>query len=116
MNLLVTPEARARIDGFLHRNGIAGHTVRLAVVRSSCMGGRGHSYSIEPVPAPASDDVVVEQDGLKVAVDPKSAALLDEVRIERVGEAPLDAIVVQNSHAVGRCRCGHHDIMPDGSA
>lgn len=111
MDIHVTPDARARIDDYLGRHGFAGRPVRLRVKRSKCMGGRGHSYDLDVADAAAPDDLVVESEGVRVLVDPASAALLADVRIERLGDGPLAALDVKNSRATGRCPCGNHDIL-----
>ncbi len=111
MNILVTPDARAKIDDYLGRHGFSGRPVRLQVKPTKCMGGRGYSYEIDVAEAPKPEDMIVESEGVRLLVDPTSAALLADVRIERLGEGPLASLDVKNSRATGRCPCGHHDIL-----
>ena len=55
--------------------------IRVAVVRTLCMGSRGYGYSID-VNSMRADDTVIESDGLKLVVDRESLRRLRGAHID----------------------------------
>lgn len=112
MDVEITDSARDKIRGFLEKGGADGKPLRLSVVRTHCMGGRGHAYGLEVAERPAADDAIAEANGLSLVVDPASAPLLGTVEIDYVEGFEESGFQVTNSNAVGKCPCGHHDLFP----
>ncbi|MDG7016650.1 MAG: iron-sulfur cluster assembly accessory protein [Nitrososphaerota archaeon] len=102
--------AAAHVRGYLLREGKEDSAIRVAVVRTHCMGGRGYGYNIEEDSAKA-DDTIVESDGLKLVVDPESLQHLRGARIDYEESLQGGGLVVRNPNAVGQCHCGRHDIF-----
>ena len=55
-------------------------SLRIAAVRTHCMGGRGYTYRLEFEDSPAANDEISEHNGIKVYVDPASAGYLKRGR------------------------------------
>lgn len=86
-------------------------SLRIAVVPTHCMGGRGHTYQLALVEFPSGDDQVFEIDGVHVCMDPASSKRLKGAELdylETLGEAGFK---VNNPNVTGKCPCGHHDIF-----
>lgn len=111
MRIEVTPEAKQHIVGFLERQGTPTQPIRLRVLRTRCMGGRGHAYRLEVSGGVGEPDALLDAGGVRMVVDAESAGLLDRVRVLRVGEGPLVSLKIENSRAIGKCPCGHHDVF-----
>lgn len=109
----VPPETADWLRATLAADGKAGQAIRIRVVPSGCMGGRGHSYAIETAEGPEEGDRVHEAGGLSFLTDPQSDRLLGEIRIGHVADESGAGMTFHNGHAVGTCPCGHHDLFPE---
>jgi iron-sulfur cluster assembly protein len=85
--------------------------LRIAVVRSHCMGGRGFTYQLALEDSPADDDEAFEDNGVKVCVDPASAKYLGGAELDFVDTPESSGFKVTNPNAIAQCPCGHHDIF-----
>ena len=102
--------AAAHIREYLTREGKNEATIRVAAIRTHCMGGRGYGYSIQE-DTPKPDDTVVDSDGLKLLVDPESMQHLKGARIDYEESIQGSGLAVHNPNAVAKCHCGRHDIF-----
>lgn len=111
MAIQVTDSAQRKIHELLARDGLAGRPLRLGVVRTHCMGGRGHAYGLGVSTDDVDGDTSHEVGGITVLVDPTSAALLEDVEIDYIDGFRGAGFQVSNSKAMGKCPCGHHDLF-----
>jgi iron-sulfur cluster assembly protein len=81
----------------------ADHGVRLAVSSGGCS-GMSYSMSFENQPRP--DDMVLEQDGLKLFIDAESAPYLQGVTIDYVVGLHKEGFKFVNPKAARTCGCG----------
>ncbi|MDG6964339.1 MAG: iron-sulfur cluster assembly accessory protein [Nitrososphaerota archaeon] len=102
--------AASYVRDYLAREGKTDAAVRVAAVRTHCMGGRGYGYSIEEDSAKPGD-TVVESEGLSLLVDKQSMQYLKGARIDYEEALQGGGLVVRNPNAVGKCHCGRHDIF-----
>lgn len=86
--------------------------LRLSVVRTHCMGGRGHAYDLRVAEDRREEDVVAESRGVRFLVDPGSASLLRGIRLDFVRTEMGSSFSLENPNAVGKCHCGRHDLFP----
>ncbi len=77
--------------------------VRLGVAGGGCS---GFEYRMEFTESPASDDLVSESHGLRLAVDPRSARLVDGTEIDFHDDLLKRAFIFNNPLAVKTCGCG----------
>lgn len=99
----VTPRAAAQVAEIAAREGRPGAGLRLAVDAGGCSGFQ-YKFGLED--APAADDLVVEQAGARVFVDPISLDLLAGAELDWT-EALIGAhFAVKNPQAVSACGCG----------
>ncbi len=101
--IAVTQNAVKHLRELLESRGAEAHCgLRLGVQRGGCA---GMEYAMK-VDAPAGDDRVFDQDGVRIIVDPQSLVYLDGCRIDYV-EALNDAgFKVENPNASRSCGCG----------
>lgn len=86
-------------------------SLRIAAVRTRCMGGRGYTYSLEFEDSPAENHELSEQNGIRVHVDPASAGYLNGVELDYVETLGEAGFKINNPNAIGKCPCGHHDLF-----
>lgn len=106
----VTAKAATKIRELLPEED-RGRPLRLAVVPSHCMGGRGHAYDLHVARDQSDTDMVVESRGIAFALDRASAELLRGVEVDYEESFQESGFVVKNPNAVGKCPCGHHDLF-----
>lgn len=99
MRISLTARAREAVLARAREAEVAGWLLRIAVVSGGC---NGLSYDLYFVETPAAEDAVVEAGPLRVAIDPKSAGLLDGTEIDLGGQS----FVFHNPRARKSCSCG----------
>jgi iron-sulfur cluster assembly accessory protein len=79
-----------------------------SVLRVSVEGGgcSGFQYKFDIQEAPAADDIVIEQDGAKVVVDPVSLQYMDGSALDYVNDLIGASFKIENPQATAACGCG----------
>ncbi|WP_415394027.1 HesB/IscA family protein [Paracoccus sp. SJTW-4] len=102
MNLppTVTPRAFARLAEI--NAGGPGPALRVAVLGGGCS---GFQYDIR-MDEPAADDLVLEEQGQRVVVDPVSLPFLAGATIDWADELIGSRFTIENPNASSSCGCG----------
>ena len=104
MEINLTPTAVTTVQQFIQEQGAEdGAGLRVAVLPGGCS---GFQYGLNIEDAPASDDEILELEGLKVFVDPFSAQYLEGVEIDYVTTMMGSGFTFRNPNASGGCGCG----------
>ena len=85
--------------------------LRIATVRTHCMGGRGFTYRLALEASTSGDDGVFEANGVNVCIDPASSKYLNGAELDFVETIEESGFTLNNPNVIGRCPCGHHDIF-----
>ena len=102
MRVSLTEAAARHITRYLSRRG-KGVGVRLGVKTTGCS---GLAYKIEFADEAAPEDVVFEQQGVKILVDPKSLPYIDGTELDFVREGLNEGFKFNNPNERDRCGCG----------
>ena len=102
MSVSLTPAAHERVLSFLDKRG-SGIGLRLGVRRTGCS---GFAYVVNYADDLGADDVVFEQDGVRVIVDRESLELIDGTEIDFVRQGLNEAFKFRNPNVRGECGCG----------
>ncbi|RVT96013.1 iron-sulfur cluster assembly accessory protein [Rhodovarius crocodyli] len=100
---LVTPRAAAEISSIATRQGQPGAALRVAVEAGGCSGMR---YDFGLAEASEPDDLVVEQDGVRVLVDSTSLEFLEGATLDWHDSLMGSHFKVVNPQAASGCGCG----------
>lgn len=106
-----TEQARARIQEVIATGDDHGRHLRIAAVRTHCMGGRGFTYRLAFEASPSEDDEVFEDHGVSVCMDQASSPYLRGARMDYAETVQGTGFKLDNPNAVAKCPCGHHDIF-----
>ncbi|QWT20865.1 iron-sulfur cluster assembly accessory protein [Bacillus sp. NP157] len=102
MSIQITPAASDRMRAFLAKAPAAAG-VRFSVKRMGCS---GFGYVVDLAEAIADEDKVLDIDGIRVVVDPKSLPLVDGTLIDFQRQGLNASFVFHNPNATGECGCG----------
>ena len=102
MSIFLTPAAADRVSSFLKTRG-QGIGLRLGVRKTGCS---GFAYVINYADEHGPEDLVFEDRGVKVLVDPQSLALIDGTEIDFVRQGLNEAFKFRNPNVKGECGCG----------
>ena len=108
--LSLSAPAADYVKGYLEREGKADSPIRVAAVRTHCMGGKGFGYSITE-DTEKQGDAVLESNGVRLLVDRASMQYLKGAQVGYEEALQGGGLIVHNPNAVGKCHCGHHDLF-----
>ena len=105
VNVNLTTEATAQVRVFMDAEQVSEETagLRLSVMPGGCA---GFKYGLNIEEQPLDDDVIVEQDGLRMFIDAFSAQYLQGTSIDYVTNVNGSGFTFNNPSATGGCGCG----------
>jgi len=101
--LTITEKAARKARALAEREGRPDACLRLRVVAGGCS---GFSYELSFVDGPEEDDHVVETDGFRVVVDPRSAPIVRGSTLDFNDALLGGGLKVHNPQATHECACG----------
>ena len=102
MAISLTESAAQRVRTFLSNRG-RGVGLRLGVRKTGCS---GFAYVVNYADEVRPDDLVFEDRGVKVYVDPSSLPLVDGTVVDFVKQGLNEAFRFRNPNVKGECGCG----------
>ncbi len=102
MAITLSNKAAQRVVDFLNNRG-SGIGIRLSVQTTGCS---GLGYNMEFVDEANEDDMVFEDNNVKIIVDPKSLIYLDGTEVDFVKEGLNEGFEFNNPNAKAECGCG----------
>ena len=102
MAITLTQAAADRVRSFIEKRG-KGVGLRLGVRTSGCS---GMAYVLEFADAVEDTDLVFEDRGVKVIVDPKSLVYIDGTELDFAREGLNEGFKFNNPNVKDQCGCG----------
>jgi iron-sulfur cluster assembly protein len=102
MSISLTSSAADRVRVFLARRG-HGVGLRVGVTKTGCS---GFAYVINYADDVRQNDVVFEDQGVKVIVDRDSLGYIDGTQVDFVKQGLNEAFRFRNPNVKGECGCG----------
>ena len=102
MAISLTESAASRVRSHMAARG-KGLGLRLGVTKPGCS---GYSYVINYADEITDSDIVFEDKGVKVVVDPDALALIDGTVVDFVKNGLNEAFSFRNPNIAGECGCG----------
>ena len=101
MAIMLTKSAAERVRTFLDKDGGVG--LRLGVRKTGCS---GWAYTVQLAADIQDDDIIFENDGVKVVVSQESLGFLDGSKIDFVSEGLGMTFKFNNPNVTDECGCG----------
>jgi iron-sulfur cluster assembly protein len=105
ITLTLTPAAGVEVKKFMEMEKVVPEEggLRVSIQPGGCS---GFKYSLLIEDKPADDDLIVDQGGFRVFVDPFSAQYVNNVTIDYVTSMQGSGFTFSNPNATGGCGCG----------
>lgn len=108
----VSEKAAEKARGLFEEKGLPLDTgLRVFVVGGGCS---GYQYGMALAREVEDDDLVLEDRGIKLVIDPDSAPLLEGAEIDYVDDLMKAGFTIYNPNAVKSCACGSSFQTADG--
>jgi iron-sulfur cluster assembly protein len=101
--LTLTEQAISAVQRFIKSSSEPVSGLRVTISGGGCS---GFQYGMRLEDGPASDDAVIDCNGLSVYVDPLSAPLLEGVTVDFVDSLDGSGFKFENPNAQSSCACG----------
>lgn len=108
----ITNRATEKVKDLLRTQGDSHGALRVFVAGGGCS---GYQYGMALAKKAEKEDLVVEQSGVTVLVDPESAPLLKGAEIDYVEDVMKSGFTISNPNAVQGCACGSSFDTADGA-
>jgi iron-sulfur cluster assembly protein len=97
-----TEKALARVKAMLDKPENQGKALRILVFSGGCA---GLNYGMA-IGFPKPDDYVLEEDGYKILIDPKSMSYLNGMQVDYYESIQSSGFKFNNPNAMASCGCG----------
>ncbi|MCL6644521.1 MAG: iron-sulfur cluster insertion protein ErpA [Dehalococcoidia bacterium] len=108
----ITERAAEKARALLEARELPNGALRVFVAGGGCS---GYQYGMALARSSEEDDIVIEQFGVRILVDPESARYLEGAEIDYVDDIMKSGFSIYNPHAVKSCACGSSFQTADGS-
>jgi iron-sulfur cluster assembly protein len=108
----ITDKAAEKAKALLQARELTGGALRVFVAGGGCS---GYQYGMALARSAEEDDIVLEQSGVKILVDPESAQYLSGAEIDYVEDVMKSGFSIFNPNATKSCACGSSFQTADGS-
>jgi iron-sulfur cluster assembly protein len=108
----ITDRAAEKAKLLLEQRGMPQGALRVFVVGGGCS---GYQYGMAIAPEAEADDIILEENGVRLLVDPDSAKLLSGAEVDYVEDLMKSGFQIFNPNAVKSCACGSSFQTADGS-
>ena len=103
--IIVSENAAKRIQDYAARVEPDKKNLRISVLSGGCSGLQ-YKFEFVPDSAITKDDYIVEEHGVKVVIDPKSAIYLAGTQLDYYDTLMQSGFKMSNPNAKSTCSCG----------
>lgn len=111
--LTITPAAAAKVRALMVERSLEDYALRVFVQGGGCS---GLSYGMAFENRFFEQDHIVESDGVKLVIDPRSLDYMRGSEIDFVDSLMGGGFAINNPNAVASCGCGHSFRTADDDA
>ena len=108
----ITDAAAEKAKALLEARELPEGALRVFVAGGGCS---GYQYGMALARSTEEDDIIIEQSGVRIVVDPESAQYLQGAEIDYVDDIMKSGFSIFNPNATKSCACGSSFQTADGS-
>ena len=108
----ITDKAAEKAKALLSARELPDGALRVFVAGGGCS---GYQYGMALARSAEEDDIVIQQSGVRILVDPESAQYLKGAEIDYVEDIMKSGFSIFNPNATKGCACGSSFQTADGS-
>ena len=108
----ITDAAVEKARALLEARDLPEGALRVFVAGGGCS---GYQYGMALARSTEEDDIILDESGVRIVIDPESAQYLDGAEIDYVDEVMKSGFSIYNPNAVKSCACGSSFQTSDGS-
>jgi iron-sulfur cluster assembly protein len=108
----ISEKAADKAKSLLESRNLPDGALRVFVAGGGCS---GYQYGMALARSVEDDDLVLDQLGVRIVIDPESAQYLDGAEIDYVDDIMKSGFSIYNPNAVKSCACGSSFQTADGS-
>lgn len=108
----ITDKAAEKAKALLTARELPEGALRVFVAGGGCS---GYQYGMALARSAEEDDIIIEQQGVRILVDPESAQYLSGAEIDYVDDIMKSGFSIFNPNATKSCACGSSFQTSDGS-
>lgn len=101
--LKLTPSAVEKVKSMMSKEGKESYGLRVGVIPGGCA---GLSYDMRFQKDPYENDIILEQDALRIFINPESLSFLKGIHIDYVDTLKESGFQFRNPNAKSSCGCG----------
>ena len=102
--ITLTEKAANKVKQLLEKENKHGYGLRLGVVPGGCS---SYMYEINLEKAPKENDLVIEEKGVKIFMNPESIAFMKGSSVEYIDALQNAGFKINNPNVKTSCGCGH---------
>lgn len=102
--IALTEKAASKVKALLEKENKQGYGLRVGIVSGGCS---GYMYDIVIEKASKEEDVIIEEKGVKIFMDPQSAVFMKGSTIDYVDALQGAGFKINNPNVKTTCGCGH---------
>ena len=99
----ITSAAAVKLTSLLTRQARPQGALRVAIIGGGCS---GLQYKMDLVDGPVARDILLESQGVRIVIDPKSALFVSGSELDYSDDLQKGGFKVTNPNAVAHCSCG----------
>ena len=100
----ITDKAAQKVKEFITSDESKAAGLRVYVAGGGCS---GLTYGMALEEAPGEEDIVIEESGVKLFLDPASANYMKGSSIDYIETLEASGFKINNPNVVSSCACGH---------
>jgi iron-sulfur cluster assembly protein len=108
----ITDKAAEKAKALLTARELPEGALRVFVAGGGCS---GYQYGMALARSAEEDDIIIEQQGVRILVDPESAQYLSGAEIDYIDDIMKSGFSIFNPNATKSCACGSSFQTADGS-
>ena len=100
----LTEKAASKVKSLLEKENKQGYGLRVGVTPGGCS---SYMYDIGLEKAPKENDIVIEEKGVKLFINPESIAFMKGSTVDYIDSLTNAGFKVNNPNVKTTCGCGH---------